>query len=93
MKVPLHKGRDPVGLKIKKRGDSPRKEIARLTGRTIAETIDRAVVETLDRPKRRRNPARLRKRLLQIGRECASLPLLDKRRVERMFYDMRGLPK
>ena len=33
------------------------------------------------------------KRLLAIGRECARLPVLDKRSREEMLYDERGLPK
>ena len=31
--------------------------------------------------------------LLKIGRECAALPLLDRRSPEQMLCDDRGLPK
>ena len=36
---------------------------------------------------------RLAKRLLKLGRECAGLPVLDKRTPEEMLYDESGLPK
>jgi hypothetical protein len=32
-------------------------------------------------------------RLLEIGHECAALPVLDRRRPEDMLYDKHGLPK
>jgi len=69
------------------------KELARLAGETMTQAIDRAVVERLDRIKKKRNKAQLVERLLEIGRECAKLPVLDKRRPEDMLYDRRGLPK
>ena len=69
------------------------KDLARLTGETMTEAVDRAVAERLNRLKRKRNKAQLIERLLEIGRECARLPVLDKRRPEDMLYDRRGLPK
>jgi antitoxin VapB len=69
------------------------RELARLAGETMAEAVDRAVVERLDRIRKKRNKAQLVQRLLEIGRECAKLPVLDKRSPEEMLYDRRGLPK
>ena len=59
----------------------------------MTEAVDRAVSERLNRLKRKRNKAQLIERLLEIGRECAKLPLLDKRKPEDMLYNRRGLPK
>lgn len=69
------------------------RELARLTGETMAEAVNRAVVERLDRIRKKRNKAQLVERLLEIGHECAKLPVLDKRTPEDMLYDRRGLPK
>jgi hypothetical protein len=32
-------------------------------------------------------------RLLKIGRECAALPIFDRRTPDQMLYDKNGLPK
>ncbi len=69
------------------------KKLARLAGETMTEAVDRAIAERLERVLRIRNRARLVERLLQIGHECAALPILDNRRPEDMLYDERGLPK
>jgi len=69
------------------------KELARLAGETMTEAVDRAVTERLERIRRRRNCKALAKKLLEIGRYCASLPVLDERSPEDMLYDERGLPK
>lgn len=69
------------------------RELARLAGETMSEAVDRAVNERLERIKRMRNKERLVERMLEIGRECASLRVVDKRSPEDMLYDRRGLPK
>ena len=69
------------------------KKLARLAGETMTEAVDRAIAERLERLLRIRNRARLVERLLQIGHECAALPVLDTRKPEDMLYDERGLPK
>jgi hypothetical protein len=40
-----------------------------------------------------RRARELAHRLLQIGRECAALPVLDERSPDEMLYDEQGLPK
>lgn len=55
--------------------------------------LDRAIAERLNRLRKRRNRADLVERLLKIGRECAALPVLDRRKPEDMLYDKDGLPK
>jgi antitoxin VapB len=83
-----------VSLNIKNDSTHRRaKELARLAGETMAEAVDRAIAERLERIRRRRNKGALVERLLEIGHECASLPILDKRSPEEMLYDKNGLPK
>ena len=69
------------------------RELARLAGETMPQAVDRAVTERLDRLKTSRNRPQRVDRLLQIGRECAALPVLDERSPEDMLYDDRGLPR
>ncbi len=69
------------------------KELAKVAGETMTEAVDRAIAERLERIRRRRNKAAMMERLLEIGRECSSLPVLDERNPEEMLYDERGLPE
>ena len=69
------------------------RKLADLMGETMTEAVDRAVTERLERASRIRNRGRRVERLLQIGRECADLPVLDERSPDEMLYDERGLPK
>lgn len=68
-------------------------ELARLTGETMTRAVDRAVSERLGRVRRARSRQGLAGRLLEIGRQCARLPVFDKRSLEEMLYDDKGLPK
>ncbi len=84
----------PLSLNIKNEGTHRRaRKLADLMGETMTEAVDRAVTERLERASRVRNRGRRVERLLQIGRECAALPVLDERSPEAMLYDERGLPK
>ena len=69
------------------------RKLAHLMGETMTEAVDRAVTERLERVSRIRNRERRVERLLQIGRECSALPVLDGRSPEDMLYDEQGLPK
>ena len=69
------------------------KELARLAGETMTEAVNRAIAERLERLRKKRNKGALVERLLEIGRECANLPLLDKRSPEEILYDKKGLPR
>jgi len=82
-----------VSLNIKNEATHRRAhELARLTGETMTQAVDRAIGERLDRIRKTRNRGALAERLLQIGRECAKLPVLDRRPSEEMLYDENGLP-
>lgn len=83
-----------MSLNIKNKGTHQRaKELARLAGETMSEAVDRAVVERLERLRRTRNREALAERLLEIGKHCAALPVLDRRSADDMLYDEHGLPK
>ena len=83
-----------ISLNIKNEHTHRRaKELARLAGETMTEAVDRAIAERLGRIRKRRNKTALVERLLEIGHECAALPVLDQRRPEDMLYDKHGLPK
>ena len=83
-----------MGMNIKSDDTHRRvKELARITGETIAEAVDRAVTERLERLRRRRNRKALAERLLKLGDRCSRLPVIDKRSAEEMLYDKRGLPR
>jgi antitoxin VapB len=83
-----------MSLNIKNEATHARvRQLARLTGESMTEAVDRAVTERLERIRRNRNQEQLAKQLLQIGRECAALPVLDRRNPEDMLYDEYGLPK
>ncbi len=83
-----------MGMNIKSDDTHRRaKELARITGETIAEAVHRAVTERLERLRRRRNRKALTDRLLRLGDRCSRLPVLDRRAPDEMLYDERGLPQ
>ncbi len=83
-----------MGLNIKNQATHRRaQELARLAGETMTKAVDRAIAERLERIRKTRNRGGLVERLLKIGRECARLPVLDRRSPEEMLYDRNGLPK
>ncbi len=82
-----------MSLNIKNEKTHRVRELARLAGETMRQAVDRAVSERLDRLARAGNRTQRVDRLLQIGRECAALPVLDERSPEDMLYDERGLPR
>lgn len=83
-----------MGMNIKSDDTHRRaKELARITGETIAEAVDRAVSERLERLRRQRNRKALAAKLLKLGDQCSRLPVVDKRSADEMLYDERGLPR
>ena len=69
-------------------------ELANLTGETAAQAVMTALRERLEREKRRQpSQPSLAERLVEIGRECAALPVLDGRTADNMIgCDEHGLP-
>jgi antitoxin VapB len=69
-------------------------QLAQLTGETLTRTVTIALKERLEREKRRRHRTRVAEALQEIGRRCASRPLLDDRSPEAILgYDEHGLPR
>lgn len=69
-------------------------ELIHYTGESLQQAVTTALRERLDREKIRRERARdLAQELLQIGKECAALPVLDDRTPEAILgYTEQGLP-
>lgn len=68
-------------------------ELARLTGENMTKAVTTALRERLAREKRRRQRNNIANRLMEIGRRCADLPVLDDREPDAILgYDEHGLP-
>jgi len=68
-------------------------ELAQLTGETKTEAVTEAVRDRLERVKRARHRRSLADELDAIGKECAALPVLDRRTPDEILgYDDNGLP-
>jgi len=82
-----------MALSLKdKETDRLAREVAALTGETLAHAIREALAERLERERLRRGqPADLAERLRQIGEHCAGLPDLDPRGPDEIVgYDETG---
>ena len=72
------------------------RELARRTGTTVEDALAAALAEKLDKtPSGNGDRGHLvTKRLMEIGRHCASLPDLDTRPADEILgYDELGLPR
>lgn len=68
--------------------------VAKLAGETKTEAVTRALEDRLARLRRERAGRRLADELDDIARQCASLPLRDRRPAEEILgYDAHGLPR
>ena len=68
-------------------------ELARITGETKTAAVAKALRDQLGRVRRDRDTRSLADRLVAIGRECAALPILDKRSADEILgYGEDGLP-
>ena len=65
--------------------------LARKTGRSITEVVILALREQLRREEGRSSPADQLEELMEIGRHCAALPVLDSRSDDEILgYNERG---
>jgi antitoxin VapB len=69
-------------------------ELIKYTGESVQQAVANALRERLDRVQAKHDPAEaLAQELLQIGRDCATLPVLDDRTPEAILgYTADGLP-
>ena len=68
--------------------------LARRTGETLTEAVIKALRERFEREQRKEETIEsLVEDVMEIGRHCAVLPLLDPRRPDEiMGYDENGVP-
>jgi len=68
--------------------------LARLTGETKTEAVRLALRDRLTRLRRERTRRALADELDTIARECAALPILDRRPADEILgYDEHGVPR
>lgn len=69
-------------------------ELTTFTGETVMEAVANALKERLSSERRKRHrTAGLAVQMVQIGRECSALPLLDTRTSDAiMGYNEEGVP-
>lgn len=69
------------------------RELAARTGETLTEAVVKSLRERIARQRARSVPSRLAETLADIGKRCASLPVVDDRAPEEIVgYDEHGLP-
>ena len=75
--------------------DQLARALAQRTGETLTEAVINALRERLEREQRKDQTGEsLAEDVMEIGRHCASLPLLDSRQPDEILgYDGNGLPQ
>jgi len=69
------------------------RELSRLTGETLTQAVVVALRERLLRQRVLRVDRPLHEELLELGRQCSALPVLDARSPDEILgYDNHGLP-
>jgi antitoxin VapB len=83
----------PISIKAPE-ADRLARQLAATTGETITVAVIVAMRERLAREERKRHNNRsLAAELMEIGRHCSSLPVLDPRTSDEILgYDENGLP-
>ncbi len=67
--------------------------VAAMTGETKTQAVTEALRDRLEALKRRKSRRSVADRLDEIGKHCASLPVLDHRSPDEILgYDEHGLP-
>jgi antitoxin VapB len=84
-----------MGLNIKdEETDRLAREVARLAGETITEAVKRSLAERAVKLKAQKREANLARDVMEIGRRCAALPVIDARSADEILgYDKDGLPR
>jgi antitoxin VapB len=73
--------------------DALARELASRTGKSITESLRMALRDRLEQERAKVRGDDLVEALMEIGRRCAALPLLDDRPPDEILYDERGLPR
>jgi antitoxin VapB len=70
------------------------RQLCALTGKTLTNAVILSLRERLERQRAQGSSRPLAERLMEIGRHCASLPVIDDRSPEEIIgYDDNGLPR
>jgi antitoxin VapB len=68
--------------------------ISRRTGETLTQTVVRALRECLQREAGKARDEDLAEQIMEIGKRCAALPVLDPRSPDEILgYDENGIPR
>ncbi|MBI3925637.1 MAG: type II toxin-antitoxin system VapB family antitoxin [Armatimonadetes bacterium] len=83
-----------MALSIKnEEADRLARELAELTGESLTEAVVLSLRERLERKRALKSNRPLAERLMEIGRQCADLAVLDARSPDEILgYDQNGLP-
>ena len=83
-----------MALSIKnEQADALARELAALTGESLTEAVVLSLRERLERKRAVQDHRPLADRLMEIGRGCSALPLLDARTADEILgYNQLGLP-
>jgi antitoxin VapB len=74
--------------------DELARELAKVRGRSITDVVIESLKESLARESGRTKPRSLKEELREIGKRCASLPVLDPRSPDEIIgYDDIGVPR
>ena len=68
-------------------------QLAHLTGETMAKAVTEAIRQRLEREKSKRGRSGVARKLMRIGRRCASRSATDSRTPNEILYDKDGLPR
>jgi antitoxin VapB len=81
-----------MGLSIKnEEAERLARELAAKTGESITQAVLHSLRERLRRIESQRNPGRLSAELIEIGRRCSELPVLDARTPDEILgYNDQG---
>ncbi len=83
-----------MALSIKNdEADRLARELTELTGESLTDAVVISLRERLIRKRAHLDNRPMAERLMEIGRQCASLPVLDDRTPDEILgYDENGLP-
>lgn len=74
--------------------DELARALAQVRGRSITDVVIESLRESLARESARVKPRSLKEELREIGKRCASLPVLDPRSPDEIIgYDDIGVPR
>ena len=68
-------------------------QLSRLTGESMTQAVTEAIRERLEREKGKHGRAGVARKLMSIGRRCASRPVTDPRPPDEILYDKDSLPR